>query len=1121
MAQAQKTALVGAIELDVARDKILCTPEIFEIFGVDPATFEPSAGTLVSRVSPDDQDVVRALIADYIETGASKDFDCRLKMDDGAIKHVHVNTRAALDARNRPKRLMAIIQDVTERTTNEMERSALAAIVDCSRDAIVSETATGVITSWNPGAERLFGYDAREVLGKNIRMIIPESRHEELRRNLLALQRGDNIEPFDSVRRHKDGRLIPVSMSVSINRDGAGKVIGVSFIARDITERQVASEALAYRDRLLHAVTLGTGILVKAGSLDQAMPESLSLVGKSLGVDRVVVMQDRPAEGQAPIVRDVWQAEDVEARLNAVALLGQPVEDPIMNAWIAPLRDHQSVATQLSSSEGHVRAFLERLQIQSSLIVPIFVGETFWGALAVDSCRCVRAWTKTEIDMLNIFGDIVGSVMVHEASSRSLEQSEARFRAVTTAAQDAIIVVDGSGKIDFWNSSAERILGYSAAEALGREVHDLLVPPKFREDAARGMETFGATGQGRLVGRTTEFSALRKDGVEIAVEISLAGAKLDERTSAIGILRDITERKRAEEKLQFANLLLKTQMEASLDGILIVDAQARIISFNQRFIEIWNVPQADLLAGDDNVILAKVQSSVKESSRFIERVRYLYDHPDEDGYDDLETVDQRSLERYTVALKAPSGEYLGRAWFFRDITERKRAAEIAHRSAREDILTGLANRAVFVEDLEHAIASAKRGVSSFAVIYLDLDHFKDVNDTLGHPIGDQLLKAVAGVLRSHTRETDTVARFGGDEFAIIVADIRDPTDAAILADKLIDALSAPFIVQGHEVHSGASLGIAMFGADAPDAETLLSYADVALYRAKSDGRGGYRFFTDEMDREVQLRVKLGFELREAIDAGDLFLLYQPQVALGSGQITGVEALVRWRHPVRGVLGPDLFIPIAERIGVIAKLGNWVLWTACRQAKIWLDMGLPPVRMAVNVSALQFKTPVALEDEITKILSKTGLPPQSLELELTETVLMEVTREHSDVLSRLRAAGITTAIDDFGTGYSSLNYLIRFPSNRVKIAQNFVADLESIPENAAIIKATIGLARELEMNVIAEGVETEVQAKMLKKWGCQEVQGYLFARPLSVEDTTAILKVGKICALSKVTKLGDA
>ncbi len=442
--------------------------------------------------------------------------------------------------------------------------------------------------------------------------------------------------------------------------------------------------------------------------------------------------------------------------------------------------------------------------------------------------------------------------------------------------------------------------------------------------------------------------------------------------------------------------------------------------------------------------------------------------------------------------------------------ERLRASQAeALKVARYDVLTGLANRGVFVEALEEAIARARLGDNGFAVIYLDLDHFKDVNDTLGHPVGDELLRAVADRLRLNTRATDTVARFGGDEFAVIVADIKEPADVAIVADKLIKAIAAPFSIQGNEIHSGASIGIDLYGPDAKEAEVLLSHADVALYRTKSEGRGSYRFFTDAMDVEVRTRVTLGSELRAAIDADQLFLMYQPQVAIDSGRITGLEALVRWRHPERGLIPPDQFIPLAEKIGIVAKLGHWVLSTACTQAKAWLDAGVPPVRIGVNLSALQFKTPFTLERDILATLAEAGLPSRWLELELTETILMETFHEHSELLMNLRRSGITIAIDDFGTGYSSLDYLRRFPVDRIKIAQNFVRHLETGSGDVAIVKATIGLARELGIAIIAEGVETREQVRLLKAWGCGEAQGFYFARPLTDSEVVSVLREGTV------------
>jgi EAL domain-containing protein (putative c-di-GMP-specific phosphodiesterase class I) len=322
-------------------------------------------------------------------------------------------------------------------------------------------------------------------------------------------------------------------------------------------------------------------------------------------------------------------------------------------------------------------------------------------------------------------------------------------------------------------------------------------------------------------------------------------------------------------------------------------------------------------------------------------------------------------------------------------------------------------------------------------------------------------------------------------------------------------IGLPISIAGNDIRVSASIGIAIYGADSPSPESLLTHADVALYRAKSEGRGTYRFFTEAMDIEVHARFTLVAELRSAIASGQLFLLYQPQVDGTTGAIIGVEALVRWQHPRRGVLAPMEFIPVAEKSGLIIPLGQWVLHDACRQMKEWLDGGIAPPLVAVNVSAVQFKTPLELEGQINSVLEKSRVPPESLELELTETVLMEVSRQHNDALLRLRQKGMRIAIDDFGTGYSSLDYLRRFPVDRIKIAQLFVSDLGTGSGSNVIVRASIALAQELKLEAIMEGVETAEQLRLISSWGCRQVQGYYFSRPVNATDMTALLQAGKI------------
>jgi diguanylate cyclase (GGDEF)-like protein len=387
--------------------------------------------------------------------------------------------------------------------------------------------------------------------------------------------------------------------------------------------------------------------------------------------------------------------------------------------------------------------------------------------------------------------------------------------------------------------------------------------------------------------------------------------------------------------------------------------------------------------------------------------------------------------------------------------------------------------------------------------------FKDVNDTLGHPIGDLLLKAVGERLRHTVRDSDRVARFGGDEFAILARDLTDPTDAGILAEKLLTSLATPFALKGHEVHASASIGATLSDSDNGDAEALLAHADVALYRAKAEGRRTFRFFTNSMDVDVRQRVALLADLREAIRQKQLFLMYQPQVDLATGALVGLEALVRWRHPARGIVPPGEFIPAAENSGLIISLGHYVLGEACQQIRRWLDAGAQVPRVAVNVSPTQFKGSLELGKEIGEILEQTAVDPSLLEIELTESTLMEASRRNNDALEDLRNRGIRIAIDDFGTGYSCLDYLRQHPASKIKIAQTFVGEITRNAGSAAITRATISLGRELGLTVIAEGVENLDQVRLLREWGCEEAQGFLFAKPLDVEAMTAALRDGRV------------
>ncbi len=436
-----------------------------------------------------------------------------------------------------------------------------------------------------------------------------------------------------------------------------------------------------------------------------------------------------------------------------------------------------------------------------------------------------------------------------------------------------------------------------------------------------------------------------------------------------------------------------------------------------------------------------------------------------------------------------------------EVQDRREAERRVEFLAYHDILTQLPNRALARDRLLQAIADARRHHTLVALVFIDLDNFKTINDSLGHACGDALLQAVAGKLTANVREADTVSRQGGDEFLLILKDLPDIEAAGVIVGKLLEALSEPMDVDGVCLSTSASAGVAVWPSDGHDFDSLLRSADTAMYRAKEEGRNGYRFFDENMNRESLERLTIRQGLRTALEAGQFVLHYQPQIDLCSGRVVGVEALLRWVHPEWGTVPPNRFVPVAEESGLIVPIGNWVIQEACRQAAAWDRAGLPPMMMAVNLSALQFKRG-DLESELADALRQAGLQAERLELELTESSLVDDPQLVRARLLSLHEMGVKLAVDDFGTGYSSLSYLKRFPVDRLKIDRSFVSELVSDPDDEAIVRAIIQLAASLGLKTVAEGVENEATRARLQQLGCDEAQGYLFARPMPAADLPA-------------------
>ena len=443
---------------------------------------------------------------------------------------------------------------------------------------------------------------------------------------------------------------------------------------------------------------------------------------------------------------------------------------------------------------------------------------------------------------------------------------------------------------------------------------------------------------------------------------------------------------------------------------------------------------------------------------------------------------------------------------FRDVSAaRAKSLEMSH-LAQHDVLTDLPNRVLFNDRLTQAISLAERQSKQLAVMFVDLDHFKKINDSLGHDVGDKLLQSVAGRLKACVRRSDTISRLGGDEFVVLLSQVEHAEDAATSARKTLRALTAPHIIDSKSLEINVSIGVSTYPSDGQDAESLLNRADNAMYEAKQRGRNNYQFFRHEMHARLAERQALEADLRCALGRDEFVLHYQPKLNLQTGQITGVEALIRWKHPQRGLVYPEQFVPVAEECGLILGIGRWVLLEACTQARAWRDAGLGIVPVSVNVSATEFGAEDFLSG-VRAVLIATGVEPQNLELELTESVLMHDAEAAVETLVKLKAMGVQVAIDDFGAGYSSFTYLRRFPSDALKLHHSFVQEITGDPRDAAIVSAMINIGRSLKQRIIAEGVETSAQLEFLRRHGCEEGQGYYFSRPVVAERIANLFKVG--------------
>ncbi len=655
---------------------------------------------------------------------------------------------------------------------------------------------------------------------------------------------------------------------------------------------------------------------------------------------------------------------------------------------------------------------------------------------------------------------------------------------------DAVWLVDAASlRVVAANAAAGRLLGVAPAALCGQHAAALGATPEdacIWHDAAQGLadnivsETLVQHGDGTLLPVTRSVNRVvleRPDGPAEAIYV----VALQDRSAA----------RRADAAHEAVLAELQATLESTADGILVTDLAGRVGAFNQRFAALWAVADDLLTTRNDAALRAWMLRCVAEPQAYAERLAVIEQAPMLQTSDIFTLQSGRVLERVTLP-QCSRGRAIGRVYSFRDITDRLAAKQRIEELSQTDALTGLPNRRLLTDRAEFALAMAQRDGTPFAVLFLDLDRFKHINDTLGHWVGDRVLIDVAERITSCLRQVDTVARLGGDEFVMLLHQ-ADAPGAEATAQRVIEAMARPFVQGGLSFTVTCSIGIALYPNDGHSMETLLRHADKAMYSVKEGGRAGYRFHQPRKDVDLRTRMRIDHAMRQALAQGRFRLHYQPQVDLASGRVVGAEALLRWHDPELGEMAPAEFIPVAEESGFIVPIGEWVLGEAVRQAAQWRADGLGLV-VAVNVSALQFHKPDFV-DGVARLLRESGLPPEALDLELTESILIQDAQEALTRLNALAGLGVRLSIDDFGTGYSSLAYLKRVPIGQLKIDRSFVKGLPGDESDVAIVRAIIDMGRALHLQVIAEGVETEPQRLFLQRAGCNLYQGFLFAPAL--------------------------
>lgn len=960
-------------------------------------------------------------------------------------------------------------------------------ILDSMNDGFVAFSRDWRFIYANAHGARMQGHSAEYLLGRKLLEVHPqaagtsfEQAYVKAMTERVPVQFEAFYPPLDS---WFDQRVYPIAEGIAVffinvtarRRSAelsAGHARALELIATDapLAETLEAIVRIVETDapELLGSIQLldDDGIHVRNGAAPRLPAAYLAAIeGQSIG-------PRAGSCGTAMYTREAVIAEDIAVDPHWIDYKEMALAHGLRACWSTPIFDPQSRV--LGSFAMYLGAPGRPTERHNRLIEMA----THTAAVAIARVRDERERGRVQTEIRN---------------------REAMFRSVFENAAFGMTMVDMDQRILQANPAFARMLGHTVESLRGLDFATITHP----EDIAESIRLYRTLAAGETEHYRLDKRFLRKDGEIIWGRATASRVRQEGSTAlfTIGMIEDITGQKRNEENL----LRFRAAMDASGDAILLIDrTRMRYVDVNRTFCElvgynreeVLRMSPAELFNADETALARDYDAIIADKDSPASRVEGEY----------------RAKDGRIIPIETRRrGLHTKDGWIIvgtaRDISERRQAEARVEYLATHDGLTGLPNRNLMHDRLTQAIAHVRRAGRQLAVLYVDLDRFKVVNDGFGHPFGDTMIRAAAERLATVVRDGDTIARQSGDEFLILLDDLRKSTDVYIVTQKLVEAFEQPFMVEGREIYLAASIGVSLFPQDGQTADALIGNADVAMYRAKDLGGNGYQFFTHEMSEETHRRVELETNLRLAIGQDQLQLAYQPKVDLATGRMTGCEALLRWNHPRLGAVSPARFIPVAEDSGLIVPVGDWVLRTACLQNRAWLDAGLAPVCMAVNISARQF-----LQQDVVawvlETLKDTGLPADRLELELTESLLAQDVEKVIRTVKQLKSAGVRVSIDDFGTGYSSLSYLRRFHADTLKIDQSFVRNMLSEPDAAAIALAVISLAHSLRMNCIAEGVETAEHVAFLREKGCDEIQGYYFSRPVPAVEFEVMLRAGK-------------